>query len=62
MPDKFLHDLRKYFTVAEAGSSVCLFYQKNRLTTDLMPAYKYHHGKKIQGARTVSFFLKQGQT
>lgn len=47
MPDKLLQEWRKYFTVTDLGSSVCLLYQKKRLTADLMPAYKYLHGKKM---------------
>lgn len=47
MPDKLLEDWRKYFTVADLGISVYLFYQKKRLTDDLMAAYKYLHGKKM---------------
>jgi len=40
-------DWRKYFTEADLGSSVCLIYQKKRLTADLMSVYKYLNGKKM---------------
>lgn len=31
MPDKLLEDWRKYFTVADLGISVYLFYQKKKI-------------------------------
>lgn len=47
MPDELLQGWRKYFSVADVGTSVCLLYQKKRLTADLVPVYKYLHVKKM---------------
>lgn len=38
---------KKCFTVADLRSSVCSLYQNTRMIVDLMPVYKYLHGKKI---------------